>query len=114
MLSAIESVQRTDAICDCQLTADNVLLRLLNPERMSHGLWIPDGAQREAYELWRGEVVKVGPGARTKSGARIPVALSPGDMVGFYWLAGRTNVTAWPDDQHRIIPESQIQVVYEG
>jgi len=115
-----------------RLLSDHVLIRLIHPERMSHGLWIPDSAKRQPYELWRAEVIAVGPGARIAvgPGARTQrkqqpnevanptpiygetlqaMDVQPGDIVGFYWAAGRMNVTKWPDDDHRIIHESAIQ-----
>lgn len=97
-----------------RLLHDEVLIRLINPERISHGLYIPDTAKRQAHELWRGEVLAVGPGARTpKKGIRILPEVQVGDKVLFYWLAGLVDVVKFPDEDHRIIHESQIQLLLE-
>jgi len=93
---------------------DEVLVRLLAPERISHGLFIPDTAKRAAHELWRGEVLAVGPGARTpKKGIRVLPEVQVGDKVLFYWMAGLVDVTKWPDENHRIVHESHIQLILE-
>lgn len=97
------------------LLGDQVLIRLIHPERLHHNLWIPETAKRTAGELWRGEVIACGPGARTpKKGILIPCQVSPGDVVQFFWRAAKVNVTAWPDKEHRIISEEDIQLVYES
>jgi chaperonin GroES len=91
-----------------RLLHDEVLIQLIHPEQHSHGLWIPDSAKRSAAELWRGKVVAVGPGRRTKKGLRIVPDVEPGDRVGFFWRAGLVDVKKWPDDDHRIIHESDV------
>ena len=93
-----------------RLLHDEVLIKLSHPERISHGLWIPDTAKRAAAELWRGTVVAVGPGRRTPNkGILIPSDVQPGDVVGFYWRAALVDVMKWPDEDHRIVHETDIQ-----
>ncbi len=95
---------------DIKLLHDEVLIKLLHPERILHGLYIPDSAKRSAGELWRGTVIAVGPGRRTpKKGILIAADVEPGDVVGFFWKAAKVDVTKWPDEEHRIIHESDIQ-----
>lgn len=95
------------------LLADQVWLRLIAPERHSHGLWIPDSAKREAWEMWNGEVLAVGPGERGKRGGQMTMGVKPGDRVLFYFLGGKT-ATRWPDKSHLILSESHIQAIYEA
>lgn len=94
------------------LTGDQVLLKLVAPERHLHGLWIPDSAKREAYELWQGIVIMAGPGDRGKRGGRLPVGVKAGDRVLFYSVGGKT-ATRWPSAEHVIISESYIQAIIE-
>lgn len=99
---------------EIRLLGDQVLVKLLQPERHTHGLWIPDNAKRSAGELWKGTVIAVGPGKRTnKKGLLIQPDVKPGDVVQFYWMAGKVDVTKFPDQFHRIIREEDIQLVYE-
>jgi co-chaperonin GroES (HSP10) len=92
-----------------KLLHDEVLIKLQHPERHTHGLEIPDTAKRTAGELWRGKVIAVGPGARTKKkGILIKPDVEPGDVVGFFWRAAVVDVTKWPDEESRIIHESDI------
>ena len=109
-----------------RLLNDQVLLKLIAPERHFHGLWIPETAKREASELWRGKVIAAGPGARAErrpnnelmnptkvwGETQRPCDVKPGDTVVFYFLAGKT-ATRWPDQEHMIISESYIQAVIE-
>lgn len=101
---------------DIQLLRDEVLLKLIHPERMTASklLWIPEHAQRTPSEACRGVVVATGPGHRAKYGARVPCDVRVGDVVQFYWHAGKATSGHWPDEDHRIIPESQIQVIVES
>lgn len=101
----------TSRSSDIRLLSNQVLVRVLNPERQTHGLWIPDSAKRQDYELYRGVVLAHGPGARSKRGRLTPCDVKPGDRVLFYWLAGKVNVTKWPDDEHQIVKEDFIQAV---
>lgn len=97
-----------------RLLSDQVLIKLLQPERHTHGLYIPDSAKRSAGELWKGTVIAVGPGRRTeKKGILVYPDVKPGDVVQFYWRAAKVDVTQYPDDEHRIIHEEDIQVIYE-
>lgn len=113
-----------------ELLNDQVLIKLIHPERMtsSHRLWIPDSAKRQAYEVWKGEVIAVGPGYRPVckqpvnevaqptailSETLIKPDVKPGDVVQFYFAAG-VAATRYPDDEHVIISEDCIQVVFDA
>lgn len=96
-----------------RLTNDQVLLRLVAPERHLHGLWIPDSAKRQAYELWQGIVIATGPGDRTKTGHRKPMGVKVGDRCLFYSVGGKT-ATRWPSPEHVILSEEYIQCVLEA
>lgn len=93
--------------------SDQVLLKLIAPERHLHGLWIPDSAKRQAYELWQGEVLAVGPGEWSKAGHRKPIDVKPGDRVCFYSVGGRT-ATRWPTKEHVILSAEYLQCVVEA
>lgn len=92
---------------------DQVLLKLIAPERHLHGLWIPDSAKRQAYELWQGEVLAVGPGEWSNTGHRKPIDVKPGDRVMFYSVGGRT-ATRWPTKEHVILSAEYLQCVVEA
>jgi chaperonin GroES len=60
---------------------DRVLLRRVDPEaKTSGGIIIPDTAKEKPME---GEVVAVGPGVRSESGALQPLDVKVGDRVLF-------------------------------
>ena len=60
---------------------DRVLIRRIDPEaKTSGGIIIPDTAKEKPME---GEVVAVGPGARSESGAIQPLDVKVGDRVLF-------------------------------
>lgn len=101
---------------DIRLLRDEVLLKLIHPERMTASklLIIPEGAQREAHEVCTGVVVTTGPGLRSKYGTLTPCDVKPGDTVQFYWVAGKRADGHWPSEDYRIIQESYIQCVLEA
>ena len=75
------------------LFRDEILLRLIKPERMTASklLVIPDNAKRLEYEMYNGVVLATGPGElRMKDGKRNPITVRVGETVMFYWLAGET------------------------
>jgi chaperonin GroES len=60
---------------------DRVLIRRVEEEtRTSGGIIIPDTAKEKPME---GEIVAVGPGARSKDGKLHPLDIQPGDRVLF-------------------------------
>jgi chaperonin GroES len=60
---------------------DRVLIRRIDPEaKTSGGIIIPDTAKEKPME---GEVVAVGPGARSEQGTIHPLAVKVGDRVLF-------------------------------
>ena len=91
---------------------DQVLLKLIAPERHFHGLYVPDSAKRQAWQLWQGEVLAVGPGDFSKKGVRIPCGVKPGDKVLFYSVGGKT-ATRWPTKEHVILSAEYVQCVLD-
>ncbi len=60
---------------------DRVLIRRVDAEaKTAGGIFIPDAVQEKPLE---GEVVAIGPGARNKDGALLPMGVKPGDRVLF-------------------------------
>jgi len=121
----------TAGIPPIKLLSNNVLLKLIKPERMTASklLWIPENARRQDYELYRGIVVAVGPGAFTKKKEEFRCAdqtgtysqhrtlcdVKVGEEVMFYWGAGEVGRSrqSWPDSEHIIVPEDAIMCVME-
>ena len=60
---------------------DRVLIKVLDSEaKTAGGIIIPDTAQEKPQE---GEVVSVGPGAKTEGGKLVPMDVKVGDIVLF-------------------------------
>ena len=60
---------------------DRVLIRRVDTEaKTAGGIFIPDAVQEKPLE---GEVVAIGPGARNKDGALLPMGVKSGDRVLF-------------------------------
>ena len=60
---------------------DRVLIRRVDADvKTAGGILIPDNVQEKPLE---GEVVAIGPGARNKDGALLPMGVKPGDRVLF-------------------------------
>jgi chaperonin GroES len=60
---------------------DRVLIKVLDSEaKTAGGIIIPDTAQEKPQE---GEVVSVGPGAKTEDGKLVPMDVKVGDIVLF-------------------------------
>lgn len=65
---------------------DRVLVRRLeSDERSAGGIIIPDTAKEKPME---GEIVAVGPGARTEEGAVTPLDVAAGDLILFGKYSG--------------------------
>lgn len=93
---------------ELRLLDDRVQIRLEQPDRLSHGLWIPDTARRDAYELYQATVVQTGPGLlRTCDGRRNAPEVKIGDRVLVYWSAIEMQ------DGTDVISEKSIQAVLE-
>ncbi len=89
---------------------DRVVIRRLDgDERSAGGIIIPDTAQEKPME---GEVIAVGPGARTEDGKLVPMDVKAGDRVLFGKWSG-TEVKLDGDDVV-IMKESDIMGVIEG
>ncbi len=89
---------------------DRVLVRRLDSEaKTAGGIIIPDTAQEKPME---GEVLAVGPGARTDKGERVALTVKAGDRVLFAKYAG-TEVRM--DGEERVIvKESDILGIIDG
>ncbi|MFZ2500736.1 MAG: co-chaperone GroES [Minisyncoccia bacterium] len=63
---------------------DRVVVKPLEKKgekKLASGIIIPETVDKE--KLLKGEVAAVGPGARNNAGERMPVAVTPGDIVFF-------------------------------
>jgi len=88
---------------------DRVLVRRIEEEQKTKGgIIIPDTAKEKPQQ---GEVVAVGPGARTEDGRLIPMDVKVGDKVLFGKWAG-TEVKI-EGDEYLILKESDILGVLE-
>ena len=65
---------------------DRVLVRRAEPEaRTAGGIFIPEAVQEKPVE---GEIIAVGPGARSKDGELVPMEVKDGDRVLFNKWSG--------------------------
>jgi chaperonin GroES len=88
---------------------DRVLIRRIDPEaKTSGGIIIPDTAKEKPME---GEVVAVGPGARSESGAIQPLDVKVGDRVLFgKWSGTEIKIDA---EELMIMPEADLMGIIE-
>jgi chaperonin GroES len=88
---------------------DRVLIRRIDPEaKTSGGIIIPDTAKEKPME---GEVVAVGPGARSEQGAMHPLDVKVGDRVLFgKWAGTEIKLDA---EELMIMPESDLMGIIE-
>jgi chaperonin GroES len=88
---------------------DRVLIRRIEPEaKTSGGIIIPDTAKEKPIE---GEVVAVGPGARSEQGALHPLDVKVGDRVLFgKWSGTEIKLDA---EELMIMQESDLMGVIE-
>ena len=88
---------------------DRVLIRRVEPEaKTAGGIFIPDNFQEKPLQ---GDVVAVGPGARDKDGALIPLDVKPGDRVLFGKWSG-TEIKR-DGDELMILKEADIMGVLD-
>jgi chaperonin GroES len=89
---------------------DRVLVRRIEDEtRTSGGIIIPDTAKEKPIQ---GEVIAVGPGARTEAGRLIPLDVKPGDRVLFgKWSGSEVKIDG---EDLLIMKESDILGILEG
>lgn len=88
---------------------DRVLVkRLESEEKTAGGLYIPDTAKEKPS---KGQVIATGPGKVDEKGARMPMAVKPGDMVLFNKYAG-TEVKL-DDVDHLIMREEDILAIID-
>jgi len=89
---------------------DRVVVRRLNAEEKSAGgIIIPDNAQEKPME---GEVIAVGPGARTEQGQIVALEVKAGDRILFGKWSG-TEVKL-DGEELLIMKESDIMGVIDG
>jgi chaperonin GroES len=86
-----------------------VVRRVDSEEKTAGGIIIPDTAQEKPSE---GEVVSVGPGARTEDGSVVPMDVSAGDRVLFGKWSG-TEVTI-DGEELLIMKETDIMGVVDA
>jgi chaperonin GroES len=87
--------------------ADRVLVRPLDAEeKTAGGLFIPDNAKEKPQ---KGEIVAVGPGKTSDSGAKIEMTLKAGDKVLYGKYSG-TEVSVDGND-YLILKESDVLAV---
>ncbi len=88
---------------------DRVLIRRLETEeKTAGGIIIPDTAKEKPME---GEVVAVGPGARTEDGKLLPMDLKAGDRVLFgKWSGTEVKIDG---EEYTIMKESDVMGVIE-
>ena len=83
---------------------DRVLIKVLDSEaKTAGGIIIPDTAKEKPQE---GEVVAIGPGAKTEEGKLIPMDVKVGDIVLFgKWSGTEVNID---NKEYSIMKESDI------
>ncbi len=89
---------------------DRVLIRrLAQDEKTAGGIIIPDTAKEKPSE---GEVVAVGPGARSEDGKLHPLDVKPGDRILFgKWSGSEVKIDG---EELIIMKESDILGIIEG
>ena len=89
---------------------DRVVVRRLEEEqKTAGGIIIPDTAKEKPMQ---GEVVSVGPGARTEDGKLIPLDVKAGDTILFGKWSG-TEIKL-DGDEFMIMKESDLMGIIEG
>ena len=90
---------------------DRVLVKLLKPnERTRSGLFIPDTVH-DGTPYLKAEVLAVGQGRITSTGATVPLLVKPGDLVLFFRSPGSGEQLVFPTDdgtEQMLIRESNI------
>ena len=89
---------------------DRILVEVLDAEtKTASGLVIPDTAKEKPQE---GEVVAVGPGAKTEDGKLIPMDVKVGDIVLFgKWSGTEVKID---NKEYSIMKESDIMGISKG
>eukprot|EP00620_Florenciella_sp_RCC1587_P014347 CAMPEP_0182562816 /NCGR_PEP_ID=MMETSP1324-20130603/5099_1 /TAXON_ID=236786 /ORGANISM="Florenciella sp., Strain RCC1587" /LENGTH=99 /DNA_ID=CAMNT_0024775867 /DNA_START=24 /DNA_END=323 /DNA_ORIENTATION=- len=89
--------------------ADRVLVkRVVAASQTAGGIFLPDAATTKVNE---GEVVSVGPGARTTAGDLIPMSLMTGDKVLLPEYGG--NTVKMGDEEFNLFREAEILGKFE-
>ena len=89
---------------------DRVLIKVLEKKKKTAGgIIIPDTAKEKPQE---GEVVAVGPGAKTEEGKLIPMDVKVGDIVLFgKWSGTEVKID---NKEYSIMKESDIMGISKG
>jgi chaperonin GroES len=92
---------------DLRMLGDRVLVKAIEEDQTrASGLVIPEAAQEKPQ---KGTVIAVGPGARDKNGARVPVDLAEGDHVLYTRYGGSEIKVA--DEDMLVLREQDILAV---
>lgn len=83
---------------------DRVVVRRIEEDVNNFGIHLPDNAREEPMT---GEVISVGTGKLLESGSRIPIAVTPGDVVLFAKYGG-LDVQLGPSDKYLVLREDEI------
>lgn len=96
---------------------DRVLVKLLKPnERTKSGLYIPETVH-DGTPYLKAEVLAVGQGRITTTGAVVPLMVKPGDLVLFFRAPGSGEQLVFPTDdgtEQMLIRESNIAGHLQG
>lgn len=127
MIELLEETKRAvrrpvkSATPQIQLIGDAVLLELLPDDvKTKGGLFIPETAHRNktgyegalAKHNFKARVVSVGPGKTYPNGQFVRTSCVPGDLVAFAYMAEYCDSYRWPSENHLIMPEKFVQMVY--
>lgn len=108
-------VKTEEEILQLQPLADNVLVRIKQPEdKTIGGIYLPSGVVDNLSVISEGEVIAIGPGSYTYTGDIIPMSVKPGDYILFSPY-GELNIDSPPNIQgshtYKIIPEKCIKAI---
>ena len=93
-----------------KLLGDRVQVKSLEEKSTMLGhIHVP---HKETEEYLLGDVVAVGPGKRSKNGARYPTDVQAGDRVRFGTFAGEEVMV--DGEEYLVMPEGDVQLILEG
>ena len=92
-----------------KLLGDRVAVKRLEEKPAPRGyIHVP---HKETEEYLMGDVAAVGPGGRSKNGARSPMDVQAGDRVRFGTFAGEEVVV--DGEEYLVMPESDVQLILQ-